>query len=176
MTVSRRRKLDHLETIFYESDMLDYCFQQLLKGKFVDERDYFLCIEGFLLHFRNLIEFFGNDHDLKAGEPEVWSPKELTDAELASIQDAKLNKRYNGQISQYLSHCTKSRADRDRDWDHIGMYEEIKPLLQNMRKLFQAKQRPMREVNLLGGSSASTSTVSTFDSFRWEKPNKPDRT
>lgn len=173
MAVSRPVKLSHLKTIFYEMDMLDYCFQRLLNGKWGDERDYFLCIEGFLLHFRNLIEFFGNDHDLKAGEPEVWSPKELSEAELASIQDGRLNKRYNGQISQYLSHCTKSRAERDRDWDHIAMYKEIEPLLQNMRRLFQAQRRPNREVSLLRGDSASTATVSNFSIL--SEIDKPDR-
>jgi hypothetical protein len=181
MSVSRRLKLSHLDTIFYEMDMLDYCFQQLLKGKWSDERDYFLCIEGFLLHYRNLIEFFGNDHDLKAGEPHDWSPRKLSPDDLASIQDVTLNKRHNGQISQYLSHCTKSRADRDRDWDHVAMYKEIEPLLQNMRKLFEAKQREIHQVNLLGGTSASTATMSVFDSmndpdfsFR-KKPSRPKK-
>lgn len=163
--VSRPRKLGHLDTILYEVDMLNYCYGRLRGGKFADQRDYYLCIEGFLLHYRNLIQFFGNHHDLKAGEPHEWSPRELTDAELASIQDAGPFNRHSGQISQYLSHCTKSRAERDRDWKHVAMYEELKPMLENFDRLFPRQKEPPRELTTLGRESVSTATISYYQSL-----------
>ena len=161
-TVSRLPKLSHLDTILYEVDMLDFCYNRLLRGDWVVRKDYYLCIEGFLLHYRNLIQFFGNRHDLRAGKPREWSPRALSAAELASIQDGGPFDRYNGQISQYLSHCTKSRADRDRDWKHVRMYAEIRPLLENFRRLFPAQQIPSGVV-ALGAESVSTATTSRYD-------------
>lgn len=163
--VSRRKKLSHLDTILYEIDMLEYCYGRLLNGRFSDEPEYFLCIEGFLLHYRNLIQFFGNRHDLKAGEPDVWSPKKLSETELSSIQDPKPFERHNGQISQYLSHCTKSRADRDREWNHVAMYKEIGPLLRKFNEIFPSEKEPTRGVLTRGAESASTISISDYRSF-----------
>jgi len=141
---TRPKKFGHLDTIQYEIDMLNYCKDRLLAGKWPNQASYYLCIEGFLLHYRNLSEFFGSKKDLKALEPEVWSPqKKLTDAQLASIQNARLDDKYTGQISQYLSHCTKSRAERDRDWNIVEMYGEVEPCIENFRKIF-----PHRNVTL----------------------------
>ena len=169
-TVSRPRKLSHLDTIFYEMDMLDYCLLRLRGGKWSDERDYYLCIEGFLLHFRNLIQFFGNEHDLKAGKPAVWSPRKLTEAEVTSIQDDRPYQRHNGQISQYLSHCTKSRV-RGRDWPYLKMHDEIQPLLKSMRRLFPSTQRSQGETAWLSSESASTATVSVLHG--WNETLQP---
>ncbi len=163
--VSRPKKFEHLDTILYEIDMLNFCYGQLCEGKWADTRSYYLCIEGFLLHYRNLSDFFGDHHNLKAGEPDAWSPKTLTSDEVASIQDRKPYDHYSGQISQYLSHCTKSRANRDRDWEHIRMYNEIKPSLEKFRRLFPSRQLPLRAVELLSAESISTATVSYHDLF-----------
>jgi hypothetical protein len=134
--VSRPPKLEHSETILYEMNMLDYCYSRLRERKYADANDYYLCIEGFLLHYRNLIQFFGNHTGLRAGRPEDWSPaKTLSESELASIQNANLLNDYDWPISQYLCHCTPIRAERDREWKHIEMYERIAPLLANFRKL-----------------------------------------
>jgi hypothetical protein len=131
---SRPKKLEHLDTIRYEIHMLDYCHHQLQRGEWPDRESYYLSIEGFLLHYRNLIEFFSSTGDLKANEPVVWAPdRKLTDTQLASIQDKRLHEKHHGQISQYLSHCTKGRATRDRDWNILEMYEEIVPCLENFR-------------------------------------------
>jgi len=103
-TVSRPLKLNHVETILYEMDMLDFCFRRLRERKRAGA-DYNLCIEGFLLHYRNLIQFFGNHMGLKAGKPAEWSlQRRLSDAEIAAIQDASLLKQYDGPISIYLCH------------------------------------------------------------------------
>ena len=164
MAVSRPRKLTHLVTILYEIDMLNFCYRKLREDKWKDRRDYYLCIEGFLLHYRNLIQFFGNDHDLKAGEPDVWSPKKLTEEELSSIQDRGPFKRHNGRISQYLSHCTKRRADRDVEWEDAAMYEEIRPLLENFGRLFPSRPRDKTWIAVGPGETVSTASISEYDS------------
>ena len=161
--VSRPTKLGHLNTVVYEIDMLNFCYGRLRRAKWEDAQDYYVCIEGFLLHYRNLIQFFGNWHDLKAGIPEVWSPRSLTKTELSSIQDSKPFKQYNGPISQYLSHCTKRRAERDRCWKYIEMYKEIESLLEAFTRLFPSKRRHSNEA-LRSTDAASTATVSYYDS------------
>ena len=181
--VSRPAKLSHLDTILYEIDMLEYCYGRLRISAFTEQMEYFLPVEGFLLHYRNLIQFFGNDHDLKAGTPEVWSPRALTDHEVRSIQDRKPFKRHNGQISQYLSHCTQSRSDRDRSWEHVAMYKEIEELLKRFRELFPASKNTTRVSAVLEIEGMSTTTTSHYQIFDPEvfgpriedpKPKKED--
>jgi hypothetical protein len=162
-TVSRPKKLNHVETILYEMDMLDYCFSRLRERKGTDA-DYNLCIEGFLLHYRNLIQFFGNHTGLRAGEPREWSiQRTLSDAEVATIQNASLLKEYDGPISIYLCHCTPNRAERDIEWRYIEMHERIAPLLGNFRWLFPPQLRARRELFLT--DSASTTTMTTYAAF-----------
>jgi hypothetical protein len=88
------------------------------------------------LHYRNLVEFFSSTGDLKANEPDVWvQSKKLTEKEISSIHGKNLHKKYMGEISQYLSHCTKGRAIRDRDWNVLEMYADISPCLENFSRL-----------------------------------------
>jgi hypothetical protein len=144
---SRPKKFEHLDTIQYEIDMLDYCFGQLVRGSFPDNASYYLSIEGFLFHYRNLCEFFSSTGDLKANKPEVWvQNRKMTGEELATIHDKGLNKKYTGQISQYLAHCTKGRAIRDRDWNIPEMYDDVKPVLEAFRKLFPVKKLPSASI------------------------------
>jgi len=131
----------------------------LRERKWADTNDYDLCIEGFLLHYRNMIQFFGNHSGLRAGKPEDWSTKTLSEAEVASIQDASLLHEYDGQISQYLCHCTPIRAERDIEWKHIEMYGKIATLMTNFRKLFPPEPRMPKEMLMLGAESVSTATV-----------------
>jgi hypothetical protein len=158
---SRPKKFDHLDTIQYEIDMTEYCYSQLVKGYWPDKPSYYLSIEGFLIHYRNLCEFFGNSGDLKANEPEVWNQrKKLADDEILSIQNPALHKKYTGQISQYLAHCTKSRADRDRTWNILEMYAEVEPVVQAFRKFFPVQRLPSASIEGSVSMNASTSTLS----------------
>ena len=162
-TVSRPAKCSQVETILYEIDMLQYCFGRLQSHHWTGEKDYYLCVEGFLLHYRNLIEFFGNRGGLRAGTPSDWSPKVLSDGEVRSIVNAKLIGEYRGLISRYLSHCDKIRAEKDRGWRHVEMYEKIEPLLVNFGKLFPSSPRPAvaaAGTNMWNASTASTSSYS----------------
>lgn len=166
--VSRPAKLSHANTILYEIDMLEFCFKKLCDGKFEGEKEYFVYIEGFLLHYRNLIQFFGNKHDLKAGEPEIWSPRPLSQEETAAIQEEGPCRRYDGLISQYLSHCTKSRANRDVVWKHKEMFAMVAPLIESFKKLFTIVEAPPRLV-VMPTDSVSTATITRHESL-FESP------
>jgi len=164
-SVSRPQKLDHLETLWYEMDMLEYCYHRLREGKFASANEYWLCIEGFLLHYRNLIQFFGNHTGLRAEEPQKWSNGTLSSEARASIQNSALHDRYDGPISRYLCHCSEIRAERDIEWKHIEMYEQIAPLIQRFRGLFPRhvpRHRRKPDDFLLGPESASTASTTSY--------------
>src|SRR5579863_2775291 len=159
---SRPKKFSHLDTIHYEIDMLGFCYEQLCRGSWPNESSYYLCIEGFLHHYRNLCEFFGSKKELKANEPEEWSlGRKLTPEEFASIQNTGLDDKYNSAISRYLSHCTRVRAERDRDWNCIEMFEQMRPCIESFRQIFPRDKNPDAPVQLLGMMhNHSTSSVS----------------
>jgi hypothetical protein len=158
--VTRPKKPNHLATIQYEIDMLNYCYERLLKAEWPDQSSLNLCIEGFLLHYRNLGEFFGNAKELKASEPEVWCPvHKLTAEERASIQDANMN-RHNSQISRYLSHCTEIRADTDTTWNHRLMFDEMKPYIDAFRKIFRVEKKRGKSIYAEVFPNHSTASVS----------------
>ena len=135
---SRPEKGNHLNTILYEIGMLEFCFETLTTnaGKWRDNRDSYICLESFLLHYRNLVEFFGGEAGLRSSAPDEWSPRHLTAEEVASISDRKPCDKYRGPISAYLQHCTPKRANFDRGWNIGEMYEEIQPLIGSFRRLF----------------------------------------
>jgi len=53
----RSEKKSHLDTIWYEIAMLEFCHSELGKRTGMSEPACNLFIEGFLLHYRNIIEF-----------------------------------------------------------------------------------------------------------------------
>ena len=137
---------------------LDYCLDRL-RGPWREKgKEYNLCLEGFLLHYRNLIEFFASHGaNLRADNPEEWSPRSLSWAELDSIQNVDLY-HYDRDISQYLSHSDKNRAEGAIHWKPVEMYKEIEPLLENFRTLFPSV--PRLAVPMLGSTDTSTTSVS----------------
>jgi hypothetical protein len=106
------------------------------------ERDAWIYLEAFLLHFRNLIQFLGKDKDkLSATDLHVitiWGLMALTaPARLNGIyaEGQRLLAKYEpsdsaggGRISQYLQHVTTKRVD-PKDWEVSIMMAEIDPLL-----------------------------------------------
>jgi hypothetical protein len=54
---SRADKLTDGDTILYEIDMVRFAASRLLRGKWESEKDQWACLESFLVHYRNLIEF-----------------------------------------------------------------------------------------------------------------------
>src|SRR5882762_1303870 len=60
LVFSRPPKLDHLDTVRYEIDMLRFAAYRLAEQK-LTERDAWVYLEAFLLHYRNLIDFLGSE-------------------------------------------------------------------------------------------------------------------
>ena len=134
---TRSRKESHLQTVQYEIDMLLFCFERLPKRITECQRQQYLVLEGFLLHYRNLVEFFSGSHhrhenDLSMRKPSVWAAHvTITMNQMKAItQSAKhLDKKYFVPISRYLQHCTEDRHLRDLTWDCQQMHDEILPII-----------------------------------------------
>jgi hypothetical protein len=144
LTFSRPAKLNHIDTVSYEIYMLRHAINRLAEQK-LTERDAWVYLEAFLLHFRNLIEFLGKDN------PSTTDLNVMTIWNLVGLPaPAKLNRihadgkvllaRYEppdflggGRISQYLQHCTAKRTDA-KDWEVATMMNEIEPLLRELEK------------------------------------------
>ena len=83
LKVSRRVKEDSLDTVKYEIEMLRYCRERInrLDQTSAPEEDRWLALEGFLLHYRNLLEFVRGrgqrEDDLKLSELRVNGKKNL---------------------------------------------------------------------------------------------------
>jgi hypothetical protein len=114
-------------------------------------------LERFLLHFRNLIEFFGkpaNDGDtLSILKPESFSNdqqlheglKKLYRNDLWTKYEVRHNGEENDKISRYLQHCTEERVN-DKSWKTREMFVELSPLLEQFEKALPDKHGPWRRV------------------------------
>jgi hypothetical protein len=168
LILSRPKKLDHVDTVRYEIDMLRFAAQRLAE-KTLTKRDAWVYLEAFLLHYRNLIDFLGSENprstDLHVTN--VWQLANLTPPATLNELYAKgraLRARYEptdaqggGRISQYLQHCTTKRTDA-KDWAVTTMVEEIEPLLAEVEKHLGAHSfiLPPVTVKTLDQFSAST--------------------
>jgi hypothetical protein len=175
MSVSRPPKLTHAQTILYESDMLAYAAGKLQEGNWQNEKDKWIYLESFLVHFRNLIEFFGRPDprtdDLNIGKPEsVWldTTSRPEKAELDKLKRFDLWSKYEAnrpdRISKYLQHCTVVRVG-PKDWEVGAMYAELKPTLETFENLLPDKTRtwPVPSVIVVAATlSASTASGSVI--------------
>jgi len=174
LSLSRPKKLDHVDTIRYEIDMLRFAAQRLAEEK-LTERDAWVYLEAFLLHYRNLIDFLGSEkpRDTDLHVTSIWQLANLTPPATLNEIHAKgraLRARYEptdaqggGRISQYLQHCTTKRIDA-KDWEVGEMVGDIEPLLCEVEKCLGAHKfmfDPVETVGTLGQLSAST-TVGTL--------------
>src|SRR5271169_2738817 len=88
LILSRPKKLNHIHTVRYEIDMLRHAISRLAKQKLA-ERDAWVYLEAFLLHYRNLIEFLGKEN------PSQTDLHVTTIWQLANLAEpAKLNELY----------------------------------------------------------------------------------
>jgi hypothetical protein len=129
-----------IQTMLYEIKMLRETAERY--GNRNEEMDKRICLESFLLHFRNLIQFFGpipkplRTDDLHITKPEdFWTDADCPDAKkLASLRLINLWDTYenpdndNHTISKYLHHCTKRRIAPQK-WLIGTMLGEINPTL-----------------------------------------------
>lgn len=149
-------QLTHAHAILWEIDMLRFAAESLgPEESFENWRN----LECFLLHFRNLIEFFGKpktkSDDLSICEPDVIWPDPTTrppSGKLKELSGERLWRKYAAQkdsegnlnennISRYLHHCTEQRV-KSRKWQVREMFDEIKPLIDLFENLSPDKDRP----------------------------------
>ena len=144
----RSSKNSHLDTIRYEIGMLSYSCSELRKDQERPEPERNLLIDGFLLHFRNLVEFFsgtkhrfetnGRPADLSTTDSRAWAGRQLTPKEFEAIQDPvrALESKYFNDISQYLQHCTERRFDEFKTWAIAQMRNDIAPIVRAFLESF----------------------------------------
>ncbi|MBI3478166.1 MAG: hypothetical protein HY010_20725 [Acidobacteria bacterium] len=179
----RAGKGSHADTILYEIDMLRQGFStHPEKRKRVDaggslaaRGEYYLSIEGFLLHARNLLAFFTNRKnemtDLIINEPEVWYGKAVDPREYSGLIKAMKEvdtdfgedgKKCYDQISKFLMHCTTMRYERTKQWDLEGMFKRIDPILEE----FKTRFTPSTKVTVYRGrANASTATMNVVQTI-----------
>jgi hypothetical protein len=159
----RLPKKTPLQTIGYEVDMFRHCARTLAhkKARFQktaakeDAAEYYLGLEGFLLHLRNLVAFLTNRRpestDLGINRPKDWAERSVEQPEYSDlIKSAKaIDRKYGAedstcydQISKFLQHCTTHRHEQDRDWDVEQIFADLDPVLEAFEQRFMPKSAP----------------------------------
>lgn len=182
----RSEKNSHLDTILYEIDMLRHCAQSITQKRAEEQisdsarAEYYLAIEGFLLHLRNLLAFFTKGKtkptDLVVNEPAVWAGKDIEQTEYSGL--IKLVEEFNLnysvtvdetlsscylEISKFLQHCTTLRYERAKQWPIEQMYTDIEPVLAEFEGRFAESARSVRRgENISGTTDNSTATFRTL--------------
>jgi hypothetical protein len=175
----RSEKNSHLDTILYEIDMFVHCGDAIGQKKADAEKsdfaraEYFLAIEGFLLHLRNLLAFFTNrkdeQTDLIINEPLVWASRDIEQVKYSAIikRWKEFDKKYGAseddrpsscykEISKFLQHCTTFRYERAKRWPIEEMYADAKPMLADFGAGFAPKAE--RVERILGSIDYTTAT------------------
>lgn len=175
----RPEKQNHAQTVLYEIDLLRFAKIGLEKAS--TEGDEWVYLEDFLLHYRNLIEFFGkpqrqqpsgNGDDLSILWPDrIWLAGRPDKAVLDTMTRLDLWEKYDTRdnpeaISKYLHHCTEQRVESRPPWQVNVMYEELRPTIERFESLLP-EYKPAtrlftlaRGVSLLdGNSTANTRTI-----------------
>lgn len=184
--LSRPKKLDHVDTIRYEIDMLRFAYS-CLEPQELTERDAWVYLESFLLHYRSLIEFLGKNRasDTDLHVTNIWQlanlPAPVNLDEIYQKGRGLLAKyepsdaQGGGRISQYLQHCTIRRKE-PKDWEISVMMSEIDPLLAELEKHLSPHKGVLPQVlavPVLTNVTAST-TVATMTTAAVRMPD-PDR-
>jgi len=163
-------KLTHSDTILYEMYMLRFAAKRLVESEWKDKKDAWVYLEAFLLHYRNMIEFFGKENPREAdlhimtiwGLEGLMPPATLNDIH---TKGRALWKQYEpsdadggGRISQYLQHCTMKRIDF-KEWRIDTMVAEIDPLMRGIEPFLRGSpefQEAVPEFVIFKQFSAST--------------------
>lgn len=178
-SVSRIGKLAHYQTVLYEVDMMRFSYCRVIEPlDGAREADVWAYLEAFLVHYRNLLGFFGkrvtSDTDLTIDRPDqIWSDEDGLKNRKPS-QDvldrmrslgrelwSKYENRTNVQatVSRYLQHCTTYRTS-PKEWHVVEMMTEIQPLISSfeahLREFKPATHSKLVDDTFLGGESNST--------------------
>ena len=189
----RSEKNSNLDTILYEIDMLRHCAQSVTQKKAEEQisdfarAEYYLAIEGFLLHLRNLLAFFTNrkdeQTDLIINEPRLWAGKDIDQTEYSGLSKLarEINHRYRAaadeqtstcyrEISKFLQHCTTLRYERAKEWPIEQMYADMEPVLAEFEGRFAESARKIARVESVSeGIDNSTATFRTLGALDIEK-------
>ncbi len=173
-TFSRPRKLTDADTILYEIDMVRFAASRLLRGKWESEKDQWACLESFLVHYRNLIEFLGKEQhlvrDTDLHVSNIWHRLGMAEpTQLPKIRGGgdKLWAKYEraeDKISRYLQHCTTLRTE-SKSWEVGTMNGELEPVLAEVEEALRGEYQswtPEPPVAFLGAASNSTATVTVL--------------
>lgn len=105
--------------------------------------------EVYLLHYRNLIEFFSERHPRTRGpnqsiqdaaddmtylKPRTWAGQDIPKSELmpAVVFAKPLYDEHWDHISRYLQHCTDWRHELPKEWRYPTMHVKMGQVLQEM--------------------------------------------
>jgi hypothetical protein len=178
MTHERSPKNQPLDTVLYEIDMLRHC-AGMLPSKYNSRssseqamKEYYVYIETFLLHLRNILAFLTNQSsepaDLRINQIGTWldravAPREYSDL-IAKSKD--VNRRFGtdkstcyDQISKFLQHCTTYRHERGRSWEIEKIFSDVNPILCDFEARFTRSTRATVQPES-APSSESNSTAS----------------
>lgn len=148
LSVGRIAKANHRVTILYEIYMMRYAFRRLLPRLGSSNPETWSWLELFLLHYRNLVEFFGRDD--KQGKPPqsgdlhvltFWKRENLSEPDdLQGLYRAgkalfKNPEIGNSAISKRLAHCTDQRLALKK-WP-ISMYTQIEKLIEQIEPILE---------------------------------------
>ena len=132
------------DVIDYEIEMFEHCAERLrdIPGRSLT-KDQLAMLEAFLLHFRILLEFFGEPNDRFHGnlyfqrpgtydrDPSAAALK--TAADLATALDATWGRR----LDKFLAHPTSRRYTEGRTWHVRQMRSEMVPLIGLWRQCWE---------------------------------------
>jgi len=176
VTRTKAERLNHADTVLYEISMLRFASERLKREQWEHPRDAWVCLESFLLHYRNLIEFLGKENTKKKKGKRadtlsvmtIWrllnvSPPD--DVDKIHAEGAKLLVEYEeveDRISRYVSHCTTKRTEA-KDWPIHVMVDKIEPLLAQIEPVLESQSAnhllpPVPPVFFLSAHNASTTT------------------
>lgn len=172
ITRTRLNKLSHSDTILYEIYMLRFACRRLIREHWEEERDAWVYLESFLVHYRNLIEFLGKPQArLRQGDihiTNIWTLESIPAPNWVNTVNSAgqaLFTKYEEQddrISRYLQHCTTKRIE-SKDWPIDEMNNAIESLLAQVENMLTPSNQLLQSVaavHTLTAHSAST-TVAT---------------
>jgi len=175
LKMTRPEKLSDRDTIIYEIDMLEYCYRKLVQVERPSRLEGYAFLESFLLHYRNLLDFFGKEpqaDDLSVRRPDDWAADPVSAKSRTKPLEAKGmdlwreyedRKRRLDTISRYLHHCTRQRKEA-KDWPVREMYGKISGLVQEFLQIIGCWQHVAVENGRLvdAGAGMSTMTIKEF--------------
>ena len=146
----RSAKESPLSVVFYEIHMLNHA-ATYLEPEILDRKDHIANAwqEVYLLHYRNLIEFFSSHKprtrkphqsildaadDMTYLRPLTWAGRDIQEDELrpAVERGDDLHANHFDPISRYLQHCTDWRHELPKEWGYPTMHRKMTEVLEMM--------------------------------------------